>query len=60
MQPINKNYVSAIDIKMAEFDALNPKSASQQAEIAKYKRITRLRDKKAPIKKKAKTFWENF
>jgi hypothetical protein len=60
MQPIYKNYVSAIDIKMAEFDALNPKSASQQAEIAKYKRITRLRDKKAPLRKKLKTFWENF
>ncbi len=60
MEPINKNYVSPIDIKIAEFDALNPKSPSQLAEIAKYKRISRLRDKKVPLRKKLKTFWENF
>lgn len=60
MEPVNKKYVSPIDIKLAEFDALNPKSASQLAEISKYKRISRLRDKKVPMRKKVKTFWEKF
>jgi hypothetical protein len=46
MEKINKHYVSPIDIKFVEFDAINPKSASQEAEIAKYKRLNRLRDKK--------------
>ncbi len=60
MEPINKKYVSPIDIKLSEYDALNPKSLSQLAEIAKYKLISRLRDKKVPISKKIKSFWENF
>lgn len=60
MQKTNKHYVSDIDIKLAEFDAINPKSASQQAEIAKYKRVYRLRDKKAPLRKEDGKIWENF
>jgi len=54
----NKHYVSNIDIKLAEFDAINPKSDSQLAEIAKYKRIYRLRDKKMSLRKKIKELWE--
>ncbi len=61
MQKIDKHYVSNIDIKLAEFDAINPKSASQQAEIKKYQRIVRLRDKKAPLAQKGdKKIWEDF
>jgi hypothetical protein len=60
MQKINKHYVSHIDIKLAEFDAINPKSASQQAEIKKYQRIGRLRDKKTPFRKKSQPIWEGF
>jgi len=60
MPKTNKHYVSAIDVKMAEFDAINPKSASQQAEIAKYKRIFRLRDKKATARVKTENIWEDF
>ncbi len=60
MQKTNKNYVSPIDIKLAEFDAINPRSASQQAEINKYKRINRLRDKKSPPKHENHKIWEDF
>lgn len=60
MQKTNKHYVSAIDIKLAEFDAINPKSGSQQAEIAKYKRIYRLRDKKMVVRHQPDKIWENF
>jgi hypothetical protein len=60
MQKTDKHYVSMIDIKLAEFDAINPKSASQQAEIKKYQRIHRLRDKKSPFTKKIKSLWEGF
>lgn len=60
MQKTNKHYVSDIDIKLAEFDLINPQSASQQAEVAKYKRIYRLRDKKAPLQQDNNQIWEKF
>lgn len=60
MQKTNKHYVSDIDIKLAEFDAINPPSAAQQAEKAKYKRIYRLRDKKTRVRKETNKLWENF
>ena len=60
MKKINKHFVSDIDTKCAEFDAINPKSASQKAEIAKYKRITRLRDKKTRLPKAPEKLWEGF
>ena len=60
MQRTNKHYVSPIDIKSAEFDANHPKSDSQLAEIKKYQRITRLRDKKIALVKKIKSIWESF
>lgn len=41
----NKNYISPIDEKLAEFDNTHPTTASQQAEIAKHERIQTLRDK---------------
>ncbi|MBS0349904.1 MAG: hypothetical protein JSR33_01725 [Proteobacteria bacterium] len=61
MQTIDKNYVSKIDIQLAEFDAVHDKTASQIAQINKYKRIFLLRDKKNPLKpKKDKKIWEEF
>jgi uncharacterized protein YukJ len=46
MQKLDKNYCSPIDQQLAEFDATHPKSASQEAEIAKHMRIQALRDGK--------------
>lgn len=60
MQKIDKHYVSQIDKKLAEFDAVNPKSASQLAEIAKYKRLNRLRDKKILPQRHRGQLWEGF
>ncbi|PIZ03703.1 MAG: hypothetical protein COY58_07665 [Gammaproteobacteria bacterium CG_4_10_14_0_8_um_filter_38_16] len=44
MKNIDKQFVSEIDKKMAEFDATHAKSVSQQAEINKYQKINHLRD----------------
>jgi len=44
MKKTDKHYVSEIDNELAEFDQSHPKSASQQAEIDKYKRVHELRD----------------
>ena len=44
MRKLKKHFVSDIDKKLAEFNASNPKSASQQAEIEKYRKIFELRD----------------
>lgn len=41
---INKSYISEIDQFLTEFDRTHSLSASQQAEITKYKRIYHLRD----------------
>lgn len=41
----DKSYVSPIDRFQADFDKKHPKSASQKAEIEKYRRIILLRDK---------------
>ncbi len=41
---VYKNYISPIDKTIEQFDRAEPLSASQQAEIAKYKRIYKLRD----------------
>lgn len=40
----NKSYVSPIDRFQAKFDKEHPKSASQKAEIEKYRRVILLRD----------------
>lgn len=42
---VYKNYVSPIDQRIEEFDRSEPLSASQRAEIEKYKRIYALREK---------------
>ena len=42
---IYKNYISPIDKRIDAFDRTEPLSASQRAEIEKYKRIYALRDK---------------
>lgn len=42
MKRIDKNYVSDIDLKLAEFEQTHPKSTSEKAEIDKYARITEL------------------
>lgn len=61
MQKINKHYVSDIDIKLAEFDTIHPPSASQRAEINKYRRVSRLRDKKSPLPEaRHENLWEKF
>jgi len=46
----NKSYVSPVDLFQAEFDKTHPKSASQQAESEKYRKIYKLRDKVADSK----------
>lgn len=56
----DKNYVSATDQFLAEFDKTHPeKSASQLAEIKEYERIGRLRDKPHAATKPSK-LWEGF
>ena len=42
--PLNKQYISDIDQKLAAFDATHPKSPAQQAEFDKYQHIDALRD----------------
>ncbi|WP_423063957.1 CBU_0585 family protein [Candidiatus Paracoxiella cheracis] len=56
-QKTEKNFVSKIDKKLAEFNRTHPKSASQDAEINKYKRLYKLRDH-AIVEKKKKDIWE--
>lgn len=56
-QKTDKNFVSNIDKKLAEFNRTHTKSASQDAEINKYKRIYKLRDH-AIVEKKKKDLWE--
>lgn len=46
-QKVDKNYVSEVDLRLAELSKNLPKSNSQQAEIKKYERIYRLRDNPA-------------
>lgn len=59
----NKNfsrYVSEVDQFLQEFDKKHPlKSKSQQKEIAKAKRIYRLRDN-ATAGDETSTLWDNF
>ena len=44
MSGIEKTYVSDIDLKLAKFNAENPKSAAQQTEFDKYQAIYKKRD----------------
>jgi hypothetical protein len=45
MTKINRNYVSEIDKKMAEFNRTHKRSKSQQAEYDKYQAVFTKRDK---------------
>ena len=45
MAKINKQFVSEIDKRLAEFNATHAKSAAQQDEIDKYSTIYEQRDK---------------
>lgn len=58
MKNIDKQFVSEIDKKMAEFDATHSKSASQQAEIEKYRKIHQLRDVPTELKSKEDKLWD--
>ncbi|MCH9770480.1 MAG: hypothetical protein K0U12_06335 [Gammaproteobacteria bacterium] len=61
MKKINKHYVSEIDRRLAEFDAAQPKSAAQQAEIDKYQAIHQLRDNaEAESQPQPNPNWDNF
>lgn len=44
MKKLNKQFISEIDQKLDEFNRTHKKSASQQAEIEKYRKIHELRD----------------
>ncbi len=58
-QAIDTSFVSDIDNFLTEFDKTHVNSASQQAEIDKYQRISKLRDD-AGAGKKDETVWEEF
>jgi len=55
--PILRNFVSDIDKTLAKFNQDTPKSKSQQAEIDKYKHVSKLRDH-ATVPKKDKDIWD--
>jgi hypothetical protein len=55
---INKSYVSPIDVELAEFNQVHPKSPAQLAEIRKYARIYELRDHPIQEEKK-KDIWSS-
>ncbi len=51
-------FISAIDLHLAEFDRTHEVSASQQAEINKYKRIHQMRDQPT-VQSKEKSIWDS-
>lgn len=56
---INKAYISPIDLFLYNFDQTHAPSASQIAEIEKYKKVFKLRDNPQPDGYKEK-LWEEF
>lgn len=58
MKKLDKQFVSEIDQKLAQFDATHPKSSSQQAESDKYKRIYHLRDVPTEQPEKEDALWD--
>ena len=58
MSKIDKHFVSEIDKKLAEFDATHQKSAAQQAEYDKYRRIYQLRDVPTDLAKADEDLWK--
>lgn len=57
MKKIDKHYVSEIDKKLAEFDQTHGKSASQMAEIAKYRAVFEKRDKAVIDSEESSELW---
>lgn len=55
---INKHYVSPVDIKIREFDAIHQPSEAQQAEMKKYAAIYKKRDQATPAEKPKKSIWD--
>jgi hypothetical protein len=56
-----KKYISPIDIALAKFDKTHTLSASQTAEIEKYKRIYALRDHRRPLPvHPPENIWQDF
>lgn len=58
MKKIDKQYVSEIDKKLAEFDNTHPKSAAQQAEYDKYQKIYQFRDEPTDQNDKKNDLWD--
>lgn len=57
---INKEFVSEIDKKLQHFNATQPYSIAQQAEIDKYQRVHTLRDDESACPKdEASSWWED-
>ncbi len=54
---IYKQFVSDIDQALNNFNANNPRSAAQQAEIDKYQQIHQKRDQKVIVQSK-KDIWD--
>ena len=58
---IVKNYVSEVDQFLWRFDKQHPElSKSQQAEIAKAKRVSYLRDHVVQVKSSSQKLWDDF
>lgn len=53
-----KNYISDIDIHLAQFDKDRPKSFAEKAEIEKYNRISALRDNPEPTSQEEKDLFD--
>jgi hypothetical protein len=60
--PILKNFVREVDLFLQRFDKEHPElSKAQQKEVAKYRRISRLRDTSdRPVTEDANKLWEGF
>ena len=58
MKKIDKQYVSEIDIQMAEFDATHPLSPQQKSERDKYQRIDQLRDVPTELHEEEDHLWK--
>lgn len=56
---LDKAYISPYDKFLYEFDATHEKSASQQHEIEKHKKIAEMRDNK-DYKPEQGEIWEDF
>ena len=60
IKKLDKNYVSPIDLKLAEFDRNHGPSASQRTEIEKYERIAQLRSGSSSQPDATPKIWKDF